>query len=434
MGAFVDNYLSRYELDPDETHDIAIKAQPMLGLYKYEKSRGSESVTVRFTLRGPRGFARNLQLAQQVSNIKRNSEYFRYTVPYGKMEGSILFSLEELVKSEADPEYGADFLENNTETGIAGFAQEIAYQLNGNLGGYFGRATFHSAASSPRPVFSLNFSSTPEVLAGIMPGDQVEVSTADGTGTSDTTIAAAGVVLDRDWDNGYLQVAATSSPNTAANPGGWDDTGATNYYVYRIGNQQKGVPDGIVVPWSAFIPQTRSTSTLYGVNRALDTALSGVRLLTAEATGTYARRYKKLVAKCMNRLGSEKAAVGNVQTLELNPEDWDTFEDQQNARVGRSVEAKAVDGYEAIQVRTALGVTNVIAEPTAIKGTARLKNFKLCKIVSMTGKMVSVVSFGMGNGMLRAKDGSNDVELRPFFMGQHVVGAPQAHGVFELTG
>ena len=53
-------------------------------------------------------------------------------------------------------------------------------------------------------------------------------------------------------------------------------------------------------------------------------------------------------------------------------------------------------------------------------------------MVSMTGKMINIVSFGMGNGMLRAKDGSNDFELRPFFMGQHVVGAPQAHGIFAL--
>lgn len=432
MGSFVDNYLSRWELDPDESHDTAIKAQPLLGLYKQEKSRGSESVTVRFTLRGPRGFARNLALAQQISNNKRNSEYFRYTIPYGRYEGSILFTLEELVKAEADPEYGADLLDSNMESGIAGCAQELVYQLNGDLGGSFGTATFHSALSGARPVFSLNFASTPEVLGRIQVGDHVEVSTADGTATTDTTIAAAGVVIDRDTDTGYLQVAPTSSPATAANPGGWDDTGATTYYVYRLGDQQKGVPESILVPWGAYIPINRSTGTLYGVNRGADTFLSGVRLLAAESTGTYSRRAKKLVAKCMNRLGSEKAAIGTSQILSFNPEDFDVFEDQQNARVERTVEKTAVDGYEAIQVRTSLGVMNVIAEPSQKKGYARLISPKLLKMVSMTGKMINIVSFGMGNGMLRAKDGSNDFELRPFFMGQHVVGAPQAHGIFAL--
>ena len=433
MGEFVNNYLSRWELEPDDAHDIAIKAQPLLGLYGIEKSRGSESVTVRFTLRGPRGFARTLAQAQQVSSIKRNSEYFRFTVPYGKMEGSILFSLEELVKAEADPEYGADLLDTNMESGIAGFAQEIAYQLNGTLGGAFGTATFHSAASAPRPVFSLNFSSTPEALASIQVGDQVEVSTADGTGASDNPIAAAGVVIDRDTDNGYLQIAATSAPGTAANPGGWDDTGATTYNVFRLGNMQRGVPDGIIVPWSAYVPATRSTGTLYGVNRGADAFLSGARLLTAEATGTYARRAKKLVAKCANRLGDTRSAIGKTQKLVMNPEDWDVFEDQQNARVGREVEKTAIDGYESIQVRTAMGVMDVIAEPTQAKGTARLISPKVIRLASMTGKIVNLVSFGMGNGMLVAKPSTNDFEARPFWMGQHVVGPPHAHGIFSLT-
>ena len=433
MGEFVDNYLSRYELAPDELHDIAIKAQPMIGLYTIEKSRGSESMTVRFTLRGPRGFSRTLAQAQQISGVKRNSEYFRFTIPYGKMEGSILFSLEELAKSEADPEYGADFLEQNTESGVAGFAQNICYQLNAASGGSIGTATFHASASSPRPVFSLNFSSNPEALANIMNGDQVEISTADGTGTSDTVLAAAGVVIDRDPDNGYLQVAAVSAPTTAANPGSWDDTGATTYYVYRLGEMHAGVPENTVVPWSSYNPSTRQTTTLLGVNRGADYFLSGSRLLTAEATGTYARRAKKLLAKNINRLGADRAQLGRSQTLMFNPEDWDTFEEQQSARVGREVDKTTIDGFETIQVRTQQGVLNVIAEPSHPKGTARLASFKLCRIATMSGQVITINGFGMGGGMLRAKEGSNDAELRPYFIGQHAVGNPAAHGQFSLA-
>lgn len=434
MGEFVDNYLSRYELAPDELHDLAIKAQPMMGLYRYEKSKGSESMTVRFTLRGPRGFSRTLAQAQQISNVKRNSEYFRFTIPYGKMEGSILFSLEELVKSEADPEYGADFLEQNTEAGIAGFAQNICYQLNSVAGGSVGTATFHSAASGARPVFSLNFSTTPEVLAGLMPGDQVEISVSDGTNAAHTTIAAAGVIIDRDTDNGFLQVAPVSAPLTAANPGGWDDTGATTYYVYRLGEMHRGVPQDTVLPWSSFIPLTRSTSELLGVNRALDAFMSGSRLLSGEATGTIARRAKRLLAKNMARLGADKAQVGKSQVLMMHPETWDVFEDQQNARVQRDVEKVAVDGYEAIQVRTSQGVLNCIAEPSFLdKSLARLCSFKMCRIAGPTGKLINLFTHGMGNGMLRAKEGSNDAELRPFFIGAHAVGNPVAHGIFTAT-
>lgn len=430
---FVNNYLSRYELDPDELHDIALKAQPMIGLYTIEKSRGAESMTVRFRLRGPRGFARNLSQAQQISGVKANSSYHRFTIPYGKMEGSILFSLEELAKSEADPEYGADFLESNTEAGVAGFAQEICYQLNGDAGGSIGTATFHAAASGTRPVFSLNFSANPEVLAGLMPGDQVEVSANDGTATTDTTLAAVGVIIDRDTDDGFLQIAALSAPTVAATPAAWDDTGATTYYVYRLGMQRKGVPADIIVPWPVFVPATRSTTDLFGVVRSIDAFLSGSRLTSTEATGTFARRAKRLLAKNVNRLGADRAQIGRSQTLMMNPEDWDTFEDQQNARVGREVGKVSVDGFETIQVQTQQGVLNVIAEPSHPKGRARLCSFKVCRIATMSGKVVTINTFGMGNGMLRAKEGSNDAEMRPYFMGQHGVGNPAAHGTFALT-
>jgi hypothetical protein len=35
--------------------------------------------------------------------------------------------------------------------------------------------------------------------------------------------------------------------------------------------------------------------------------------------------------------------------------------------------------------------------------------------------------------MLRAKEGSNDAEIRPFFIGAHVVGPPPAHGIIPTT-
>lgn len=437
MASFVASYLSRYELDPDELHDVAIKAQPMWALYTFEKAKGSESTTVRFKLRGPRGFGRNLTKAQTISNINPNSDRHRFVIGYGQMEGSILFNLAELEKAESDPEWGADFLETEMESGAAGFAQDIIYQMESPAGGAVSSTTvtFHSAASSPRPVYSLNFSGNPEDLGRLQEGDLVDVSTAAGTASTDTPLANPGVIIDIDRDNGYIQVAATSDPATAANPGGWDDTGATSYYVFRHGDMHAAAPENTVIPFDSYNPETRATDTLFSVDRGADAALSGQRLLTTDAgaKSTLARRIKALDAKTMNRLGMDKAIAGKRRVCTMNPEDWAVFEDQQNSRVMREVEKKAVDGYTAIQIMTANGYVDVVAEPARAKGKARLLSPSQLKFIGITGRLVNFVKYGMGQGMLVAKPGSNDFEARPFMIGAHTVGNPAAHGYIFTT-
>jgi hypothetical protein len=430
MGEVSNEFLSRYERDPDASHDIAIKAQPALAMYEFVK-RGGESVTVRFVLRGPRGFARNLSQAQQISGNKKNSEYYRYIVPYGMMEGSILFPLRDIEMCEADPEFGADFLESNYESGIAGFAQEIVYQMFGLEGGSSGSATFHAATSGSYPVFSLRLTD-PADAGRLMVGDWVEVSTASGTGVSDTTLSAKGIIVDRDIDTGYFQIAAESAPSTPASPAGWDDTGATTYNVFRLGEMHQGVPEDIVIPHATYVPDTRQTNETLGLNRGADSALSGMRLTTAEAgTLTLARRVKKTVAKQRNRLGADAHQLGRTQKLFMNPEEWDVFEDQENSRVMRTVEPKAINGYEAIVVKTSQGDLEVVSEPAQRKGRMRLISPKMCKMVGPSGKMVKLVN--PGSGVLRLKEGSSDHEARPFFIGAHIVGPPMAHATIPTT-
>lgn len=430
MPEFATEFLSRYEREPEEMHDTAVFAQPFYQSIEVIK-RGGESITQRFTLRGPRGFANSLENAQQISAVKKNSEYFRFLTGYGRALGSIRIPHEDITHANADPEYGADLLEKNVDSGVAGFAQDLVFQIFGPAGGNFGTATFHSAASAPYPVFALRFAD-PSLVAHCQTGDQIEIATDDGTSTGWVRTGQVGIVIDRDVDNGYLQVAALSDPTTAANPGGWDATGATTYYVFRLGMAHKGVPEDIVVGMSYWMPDTRQTSVLFGVNRALDSALSGQRLLTSEAVGTIARRAKRLTSKTKARLGNHAAEVGRGQNLYLNPEEWDILEDQENSRVVNPRESTVVNGYKSIKIQTAIGELDCVPEPAQPKGRARLISPKVCKFVCPSGKLVAPVNIGYG--ITHPIQGSNDAEIKPFYYGQFIMGPPHAHGSFATTG
>lgn len=246
MPEFATEFMGRYEREPDEMHDTAVFAQPFYQSIEIIK-RGGESITQRFTLRGPRGSSSNLPHAQQISGVKPNSEYFRFLTPYGRMLGSIRVPHEDITHANADPEYGADLLERNIDSGVAGFAQDLLFQVFGAAGGNIGgTATFVAAANAPYPVFSLRFSD-PSVLSHVQTGDQIQIAIDDGTSVNWVPVGQPALVLDRDTDNGYLQVAALTNTAVPGNPGGWDDTGATTYYVFRLGMAHKGVPDDIVI-------------------------------------------------------------------------------------------------------------------------------------------------------------------------------------------
>lgn len=168
------------------------------------------------------------------------------------------------------------------------------------------------------------------------------------------------------------------------------------------------------------------------MNRALDAALSGQRLLPAESVGTIARRGKRLVAKTKNRLGSDAAQAGRTQKLYLNPEEWDILEDQENSRVVNPRESTIVDGYKTIKIQTAIGELDCVPEPAQLKGRARLLTPKLCKFVCPSGKLVAPVNIGYG--ITHPIPGSNDAEVKPFYYGQFIMGPPHAHGGFATTG
>jgi hypothetical protein len=429
MTTFPLAFLSRYERDADLMHDVAVKAQPLFQKYTFEK-RGTEAVAERFVLSGPRGSAKTLAEAQSISALRKNSNYFRFLVPQGEYNGSILIPHKDIAQSEADPEAGAKALEDNVDRGTANVAAQFIQLMLGPAGGNVGTATFHSAASGAFLTFCLRFVSVPSA-ARLQEGDHVVISTADGSGSSDVTVGSTGVVIDRDIDNGYVRIAATTDTSTAANPGGWDDTGATTYYVFRLSELAAGDGSDIVVPWASYVPPTRQTSTLLGVDRSSDSALSGARLLSTESKGTLSSRAKKLVSKMRARLGTDANRVGRRQSLVLYAEEWATFEEELTARLLREPETKTRDGYEAFVIGTVMGELDVISEPYMQQGYGRIISTSMCRLITTNGKLMRIVNED-GNIISRMPN-SNDMEMRPVIYAAHVVGPPHAHGIFPTA-
>lgn len=428
MTTFPLAFLSRYERDADLMHDVAVKAQPMFQKYTFEK-RGTEAVAERFVLSGPRGSARTLQQAQSISALRKNSNYFRFLVPQGEYNGSILIPHKDIAQSESDPEAGAKVLEDAVDRGTANVAAQYIQLMFGPAGGNVGTATFHASASNPYPTYALRFVSA-AAAARLQEGDHVIISTADGSGSSDTQTGQTGYVMERDFDNGYVRIAMTTDIATAANPGGWDDTGATTYYVFRLSELAAGDGSDIVVPWAAYVPLTRQTSNLLGVDRAADAALSGARLLADEARGTIASRAKKLCSKMRARLGTDANRVGRKQVLALYAEDWAVFEEELSARLLREPEMKTRDGYEAFVIGTVMGELEVISDPYMQQGYARLISPSLCRLITTNGKLMRVVN--EDGSIISRMPNSNDMEMRPVIYAAHVVGPPHAHGIFPL--
>lgn len=428
MTTFPLAFLSRYERDADLMHDVAVKAQPMYQKYTFEK-RGTEAVAERFVLSGPRGSARTLVQAQSISALRKNSNYFRFLVPQGEYNGSILIPHKDIAQSDADPEAGAKVLEDNVDRGVANVAAQYIQLMFGPAGGNIGTATFVAAASNPYPVFALRFVSA-STAARLQEGDHVIISTADGSGSSDVQTGQVGVVMNRDIDNGYVQIATTTDTETAANPGGWDDTGATTYYVFRLSELAAGDGSDIVVPWASYVPVTRQTSELLGVDRSADSALSGARLLDDESKGTISSRAKKLISKMRARLGTDANRVGRKQCLALYAEDWATFEEELSARLLREPETKTRDGYEAFVIGTVMGELEVISDPYMMEGYGRIISPAMCRLITTNGKLMRIVN--EDGSIISRMPNSNDMEMRPVIYAAHVVGPPHAHGIFPL--
>lgn len=417
---FVDEFLNEKYGNDDLTNTITQSRSRALKELWTVKQGGGDSQVSRFTMAGSGSSASTLAVAQTIDSTRVNGTKFAWNVPYAVTEGSITVPYVDIVASRGADDAATRALEDAIDTGLEKFGTDLQGNLLGSPTLHKGVGVYDDQAAGSAPVFSITFTEAADA-AGFNYGDQVVVDTAaDGQ----TISAATGYVVDVDTDTGYIQVGTTASAGTAGNPGtGWTDGATVFVFAATMVQATTTSYDTGVVPMGAYLPTTRASDTLLNVNRALDSRLSGNR--NAVGSSKLAR-LRNMIAKMANR--SSDMFAEDIAIV-CNIEDVEAISQELSATVQQTTDKSTTDGYISFHILTALGQVAVIGDRKKSKGSAFVLNKRhLCLYSSGSENLASLVKMGGGN-ILRAKDASNDMEVRPFARLAHVIGAPYMHGV-----
>lgn len=418
--------------DDDLVDDLGISDQPILKIIGEPETMGGSEVQEKFYLAGPRGFTGNLADALAIAEATGGgSTTFRWKHPFGKHEGVIEVSVEDVIQSKPDQAAADKALEAEMKRGMAQEGQNLVNLIMGRAGLAGGLGTYTEASGSGFPTFSIRFTD-PSDARRYQVGDQVVISVTDGT-TDGDLVGEPGFVMQRDVQLGYIRVAALTDIDTAANPGSWIDS--TAYYVYRLGEYTDGAPDDIITSYERYLPSTTPTDTLHNVDRSVDSALGGARLPSAQSVGSIMQRLKRLMAFGHGRLGWKKGGgKSDRYIVALHSEEWNTVGEELESKATRTVESSTTqEGYESFSARTALGMVDFVAEPAKNKGSAFVLNTRLLKMYAPNGKWFQSIPVDGSSGFVRLKEGSNVYQVRTISKLATGFGAPYMHGVVTTT-
>lgn len=427
--SFETNYLNITYNDADLNTMLSIRDNPLLKFYQLLEEGGS-TVEDRFMPAGQRGFSSNLVDAQTISGNHKNYLTAKFDVPFGKTEGSIRIPWADILRSRKSDSAGAKALDSNVQTGLDQHGAELVRLLVGSAGHSVGLAEWEITASGAYPAFALRFAE-PSNARNLQLNDIVQVQLASETEGTGDLVVGTGIVIKRSVENGWVQIADFENDvNTAAAPGAWTDD--VNYYVFKIGEFTDGDSTAMIVPMEKYITSTAATDTFLNLDRSQDEAYSGIRLTTAESKGTLSRKCKKIAAKALGRYTKQNSK----KLFLVNPEDWDDEESNISAKAGRDVGNETVEGYQGFEINTSIGRCTLVSEPAKNKGSVKMLDLgsnggtKRLRLYTTDGKLCHFVN---PNGdITRLFENSNDLELRPFSMVAHAMGAPWLHGHFDL--
>lgn len=423
--SFATNFLNVSYVDGDLEHQASVRANPSIKLFDIREAGGA-SVESRFMLRGAAGFSGNLTDAQAIAAQNKNGRHYSWQVPFGKTRGSFRIAYEDIVQSKLSEAAEAKALELEMEKGAAEAGSKLVQLLFGRSGLAGGVGEYEETAAGDYPAFSVIFTD-PSDARNFQPGDNVVI--AAGTGESaQSLVGEVGYVVQSDVEDGYIQVAALSDPDTPANPGSWVDD--ATYYVFNLGLHGNGAQSDVIVPIEAYLPAARATDTFLNVNRNDSSSLSGARLSTAEETGSLVTRAKRLITKMRARYTDIAKGANKVV---FNAEDFGTCDEELTGQLQRSPAKQTEDGFTSITVNTANGPAELISEPYKNKGSAFVLSPSSLKLYSALGKG-RLLEFVRVNGQVtRLMEGSNDLEVRTYSSLANTIGAPFSHGRFSTA-
>lgn len=406
----------------DRVHAASIKGSPWLKRVRFETG-GGEAVSKRFVLYGHRGASGDLATAQGISANQKNSRKLQWLVPFGTYEGSIRVPHRDIALSRKDKDAAARALQFDTDLALKQQGAFLVRTWFANPGLSLTGAT--RAISAGGVISGL----TAQEASNFTPGDQIVVSANDGSSVSHVLVAGSAVGFVKSRDLKAATVTITTVPDLTAAAGRPANWGATNFY-FREGEFLPGTND-IMTPLQAYLPQAVATTTLNGVDRAIDSILSGFCPADASLTGkSGAARLKRTVNEHREQLGylNEDSEIDCVYA---NPTDWGRIEEELHTQLQRPPSQEVTDGYTSITVETANGPLKIISEPQVPRGRYfvlaqgdiawHTPSGTVCEMVDQDGSIVSRMA------------SSNDLELRPVSYIATVMGAPFKHCHISAT-
>lgn len=431
MADYASTYTNRWYSSDLRNHLASIRAQPLLGEYKWETG-GGNVVSQRFGLSGPAGVGTGdvvsaATIAGQ-SGDRGQSNVFEWLVPPGTIEGYIQIPYKDTAISRTSRDAIRRAVDFQMESGRLQHANNIVRLLLGPTGRAYGRGTFTTATGV------MNFSVLSPLdnpAAAIFPGDVVVISANDGSLGSHTQVGDVGYVVAQDIDAGTITVSPTSG-GTAGAPAGWAN--ATNYYVFKLGTFLPGQTTRMVAGWQDYLPATAASDTFFNVNRAQSASLSGARLSSTAAAGkSLPARVKRLAARMKKLLGMN--AVGKLLAIFEAENEFELACEQLDSTVTRKPEKKGEYGYTGIDVNSAGGPITYVSEPWQPAGHFLLLDMGQCRMHSPTGTIFEWVKDSSGSitRVTPATGGGNTLECRPVSYLYHVINEPYSFGRCPTT-
>lgn len=415
----------------DRVHNASILASPTLMDMTFETT-GGDSVAQPFTLNGHRGDAGNFQAAQLVASQPdfRSSAKYRWQVPYAEYHGSITIPHRDIALSRQDKDAATRARQNEVDMAFKQRASNIMRLWYGDLGSQLGTV---QVAANGTVTFQATDGSARHRAAKLFRGDVVSFSTSlDGGQTGGTTVVGnLGYVISSQSEiagsNAGTVVVSATSNGTAGAPAGVP-TG-TNLGVYRHGEFNSTNLFDKVIPIQAYLPSAPATSDLFNVRRQDDTRLSGLRVPDQVLAGrSIGSKIKNWIAQARDIAGIDGS---EIDTVALNPIDWQLAEEEFTSTVDRSPVDVAEDGFSRIYINTANGRTKLISEPHCPLGTAFF--FASSQLVMHSPVGMIAQWLDEEGSIIRRKESEPVYEMNPVSYLATVMQSPYAHGRMSTT-
>jgi len=419
---FILNWTNIWYKKLDRAHNASILASATLSDMRFETT-GGDSVAQPFTLSGDRGDAGNFQAAQFVASQSefRNSAKYRWQVPYSEYHGSIQIAHRDIALSRTDRDAAVRARQNEVDMAFKQRASNMMRLWFAAIGSQLGTATLAAGV--------LTFADR-HIAAKLFRGDVVSLATNDGDTAGQVVTGSPGFVVKSESEVAAAntgRVSLSQSSNGAvANPAGVPDG---SYRVFRYGEYNSSNTNSNIIPITAYLPAAPATTDLFNVRRQDDTRLSGLRVPDAVLAGrSIGSKIKNWIAQASDIGGIDGS---EIDTVTLNPIDWQLAEEEFSSTVTRSPVEVGEDGFSRMYINTANGRTKLVNEKHCPQGTMFFfASNQLC-FHSPTGNIAQWLD--EEGSIIRRKETEPVYEMNPVSYLATIMESPYAHGRASTT-